>query len=250
VVSHFSRSVKLSLRARAKQPGTLGRNFAPVAPSAPFPAFLKQPGRHDQNFTFPISLRVSPALYSHSKLAAQAHRRGRDASRTPRYVHIHATLILVAGAREATRHARPDLHTRPSHPLIVNLRGHARSNPARLAGTSHLSRPSPLLPRFRSNLVGTTRTSRSHFTPSFPPSTRSKLTVQAHRRGRDTSRSPRCVHILIGYSLIFSWRARANARHARPELHTRRPSTSCNFTHAVASPAHAGAPPTGARTSG
>ena len=90
VVSHFSRSVQLSLRARAKQPGTLGRNFAPVAPSAPFPAFLKQPGRHDQNFTFPISLRVSPALYSHSKLAAQAHRRGRDASRTPRYVHIHA----------------------------------------------------------------------------------------------------------------------------------------------------------------
>ena len=47
--------------------------------------------------------------------------RGRDASRSPRGFLFHAPLTLVAGTREATRHAWPELHTRRSHPLIVIL---------------------------------------------------------------------------------------------------------------------------------
>ena len=151
----------------------------------------------------------------------------------------------AVGVSEATRHARPELHTcRPAlllprvrsnlvdttrtsryhftpslsrpllasgwdasrHPTLcpysrsVNARcGRARSNPARLAGTSHLSRPSPLLPPVNSNLVGTTRTSRPHFTPSL---SRPLLTASSRYRrtgGGGTHPAPHVVFIISRY---------------------------------------------------
>ena len=106
----------------------------------------------------------------------------------PRGVHIIAPLALIAGTPEATRHARPELHT---------------------------CRPALLLPRVRSNLAGTARTSRPNFTPSLSrplltSSSRPSAPVGAGRIPHPTL----CSHFTRLYFLV--------TRHAQLGLRSRR----------------------------
>ena len=118
-VSEATRHARPELHTRYSRsnPARLA-GTSPVAPFTPSPACSKQPGRHDQNFASPLHTDFLPhPITTSSRRTCPG--RGRDASHSPRgFSFFHAPL---------------------------NSRGgHARSNPARLAGTSHLSRPPPL----------------------------------------------------------------------------------------------------------
>ena len=116
-----------------------------------------------------------------------------------------------------TRVAQP----RHAHGMVARL-WRERSNPARTAGTSRSLLPPPLLLRIRSNLVGTTRTSRLHFTLSLSRlQSHLRFTIPCYGRARSNpARSAGTSHPSFMATNCRFAGTREATQHAWPELRT------------------------------